>query len=77
MNKPENYILDEWENIVANAKMELNDNHPLMQDFVIVEIDKYLKQLEKPKKSPIQYTPAATQWPRHTRFGCLFARCYF
>jgi hypothetical protein len=47
MNKPEKYILDEWETMVANAKMELNDNCPLMEDLVIVEINKYLKQLEK------------------------------
>ena len=47
INKPEKYILDEWKNIVKNAKLELRDERKLIEDETIVQINKYIKRLEK------------------------------
>ena len=46
INKPEEYILDEWEEMYEIARLNLKGGCPLLQDEVITYIHHYIKQLE-------------------------------
>ena len=46
MFKPEGYVLEEWEIMVKQAKAYMHSDCPLIEDEVIVLIDRYIKLLE-------------------------------
>jgi hypothetical protein len=47
IDKPEEYILDEWEDMYEVARLNLKGDCPLLEDEVIINIHHYIKQLER------------------------------
>ncbi len=47
INKPEEYILAEWEEMYGRAKSQLGGTCPLLEDAVIIDIYEYMKKLEE------------------------------
>ena len=46
IEKPEEYILDEWDEMYGRAKSQLGGTCPLLEDEIIITIYEYMKKLE-------------------------------
>jgi len=49
MQEPEQYILDEWAAMLEKAKKHLRSDCPLLEDEVLVEMQKYIERLKLTK----------------------------
>lgn len=47
MNKPEKYILEGWDDICEKANKSLHSDCPLLEDEVLVEMHKYVSQMNQ------------------------------
>lgn len=47
MSEPEQYILEEWDSMCANANKSLHSDCPLLDDEVLVEMHKHVAHLNQ------------------------------